>query len=59
MSVTVNLGWPQWVWLFSATFSIVYAAVHNGEEQPKRSVWTTFWGVVFALGILWAGGFFG
>lgn len=59
MSVTVNLGWPQWVWLFLAAFNVVYDAVHHGEEQPKRSVWTTFWGAVFAFGILWAGGFFG
>lgn len=54
----MNLGWPQWVWLFCAAFSVIYAAVHNGEEQPKRSVWTTFCGLVFSFGILWAGGFF-
>lgn len=59
MSVTVNLGWPQWVWLFCAAFSVVYAAVHNGEDHPKWSVWRTFWGLVFSFGILWAGGFFG
>lgn len=59
MSVTVNLGWPQWVWLFLAAFNVIYDSVHNGEEQPKRSVWTTFLGTVFSFGLLWAGGFFG
>ena len=56
--MTFTLGVPQIIYLAIVVFNIVYAILHNGEEQPKRSAWVSLIGSALGIALLYWGGFF-
>lgn len=56
--MTFTLGVPQIIYLAIVVFNIVYAILHNGEEQPKRNAWVSLIGSALGIALLYWGGFF-